>query len=310
MPPRDLHVATSSSAFEREALFAHEWLCVGRASRIPERRATTSRATVNDEPIIVARGKDGEVRAFSAICQHRGMQVGRRRGQLQRRSRARTTMWSYDLDGRLLGAPAMERTDDFDKKDYPLPALAVELWQGFVFVNFDADAAPLAPTLGHATSRTSRNYDLERRRVPRHVHAARPAVELEGDVRELQRRLPRQPAAPHDPGLLPERAGGVPGRVGRRLERHLPHQRLHPHRRRLQRHHQGAHAGLPEADRGGALALDVRADAADAVLRHRARSGVLLHRAPEDGRHDRRRDRLPVPPARARAPDVRPPASR
>ena len=31
-------------------------------------------------------------------------------------------------------------------------------------------------------------------------------MELDGDVRELQRRLPRQPAPPHDPGLLPEPA--------------------------------------------------------------------------------------------------------
>ena len=36
----------------------------------------------------------------------------------------------------------------------------------------------------------------------------------------------------------------------------------------------------------------------------------LLHRDPEDGGDDRRRDRLPVPPERAGAPDVRAPASR
>ena len=70
-------------------------------------------------------------------------------------------MWSYGLDGRLLGAPAMERTEGFDKKDFPLPTLKVELWQGFVFVNFDPDAAPLAPTLADVRRRTSSNYDLE-----------------------------------------------------------------------------------------------------------------------------------------------------
>ena len=151
-----------------------------------------------------------------------------------------------------------------------------------------------APTL--ATLRAvHRELRPRERGVSRHVHASRSAVELEGDVRELQRRLPRQQAAPHHPGLLPQRARRVPGRVDRRLERHLPHQRLHAHRRRVQRHHQGADAGVPEADRGRALALDVRAHAADAVLRHRARSGVLLHRAPEDRRHHRPRDRLPVP---------------
>ena len=34
----------------------------------------------------------------------------------------------------------MERTENFDKKDYPLPALAVELWLGFVFVHSDLNA--------------------------------------------------------------------------------------------------------------------------------------------------------------------------
>ena len=35
------------------------------------------------------------------------------------------------------------------------PQLRVEQWQGFVFVNFDPDAAPLAPDARRATSRTS-----------------------------------------------------------------------------------------------------------------------------------------------------------
>ena len=72
---------------------------------------------------------------------------------------------------------------------------------------------------------------------------------------------------PHDPGLLPERAGGLPGRVGPDVERHLPHERLHAHRRGLQRHDEGVDAGLPAAHRGGAVALDVRTAAAVVVLR-------------------------------------------
>ena len=71
----------------------------------------------------------------------------RRRRATTPPSSAPITTGTTRLDGRLLGAPAMERTDDFDKADYGLPPLAVEEWQGFVFVNLDADAAPLAPTL-------------------------------------------------------------------------------------------------------------------------------------------------------------------
>jgi phenylpropionate dioxygenase-like ring-hydroxylating dioxygenase large terminal subunit len=68
--------------------------------------------------------------------------------------------WIYGQDGRLLGSPAMERTEGFDKADYGLPALAVELWHGFVFVNFDIDAVPLGPTLTRYEPYLA-NYDLE-----------------------------------------------------------------------------------------------------------------------------------------------------
>ena len=144
MPP-EIYTSDEFLAFERRALFAHEWLCVGRASRIPA-PGDYFTTTVNDEPIIVTRGKDGSVHAFSAICQHRGMQVADDEGSCTKFT-CPYHLWSYDLTGRLLGAPAMERTADFDKKDFPLPPLKVELWQGFVFVHFDADAEPLAPTL-------------------------------------------------------------------------------------------------------------------------------------------------------------------
>lgn len=143
--PPELYTSPEVLAFERDALYAREWLCAGRVERIPE-PGDWFTVTICDEPIVVTRDKQGEVRAMSAVCQHRAMQVCDGQGH-------DTTLtcpyhhWIYALDGRLLGAPAMERTEGFDKADHGLPALAVELWQGFVFVNLDRDAAPLAPTL-------------------------------------------------------------------------------------------------------------------------------------------------------------------
>ena len=68
--------------------------------------ATTSPTTVNGEPIIVARGKDGAVRAFSAICQHRGMQVADGAGNCTKFT-CPYHQWSYDLD-----RPAARRAGD------------------------------------------------------------------------------------------------------------------------------------------------------------------------------------------------------
>jgi phenylpropionate dioxygenase-like ring-hydroxylating dioxygenase large terminal subunit len=144
MPPV-IYTSDEFLSFERQAVFASNWQCVGRASRIPN-VGDYFTTTANGEPIIIARAKDGEIHAFSSICQHRGMQVADDSGNCTKFT-CPYHLWSYDLTGRLLGAPAMERTEAFDKKDFPLPALRVELWQGFVFVHTDPAAASLAPTL-------------------------------------------------------------------------------------------------------------------------------------------------------------------
>ncbi|MGH7461803.1 MAG: aromatic ring-hydroxylating oxygenase subunit alpha, partial [Longimicrobiales bacterium] len=110
------------------------------------------------EPLIVCRDLDGKLGAMSAVCRHRAMLVAEGRGN------ARGFMcpyhhWTYALDGRLLNAPAMSKTRNFDKSRIKLPSLEVEVWLGFVFVNFDRDAAPLKPRL-RAVEEAIERYDL------------------------------------------------------------------------------------------------------------------------------------------------------
>ncbi len=143
--PAELYTSADVLAVEREAVFGHDWLCVGRADRVPS-TGDWFTVTLCDEPIIVTRDKAGALRAMSAVCQHRAMQVCDGAGNSST-FKCPYHHWTYGLDGRLLGAPAMERTEGFDKADFGLPQLGVEEWQGFVFVNFDPAAEPLAPTL-------------------------------------------------------------------------------------------------------------------------------------------------------------------
>ena len=121
------------------------------------------------------------------------------------RSPARTTTGSTASTAACSARRPWSARDDFDKKDCGLPDLRGRGVAGLRVRQPRPRRRAARADARRATSRTSSNYDLDRRRVPRHVHAHRPAVELEGDVRELQRRLPRQPAPPVRPGLLPER---------------------------------------------------------------------------------------------------------
>ncbi|WP_439115918.1 aromatic ring-hydroxylating oxygenase subunit alpha [Ilumatobacter sp.] len=156
--PAELYTSADVLALETEAIFMKEWLCVGRAERIPN-VGDWFTVTIVDEPLIIARNKAGDVCAMSAVCQHRAMQVCEGEGN-STTFKCPYHHWNYGLDGRLLGAPAMERTEAFNKADFGLPQLRVEEWLGFVFVNFDQDASPLAPTL-ERYSPFVHNYDLE-----------------------------------------------------------------------------------------------------------------------------------------------------
>ena len=143
--PPVVYTSEEFYSFEKEAIFAREWLCVGRADQV-RGAGDYFTMTLADEPLIVVRGQDGVLRVLSAVCRHRGAVVAEDRGTCGAFV-CPYHHWSYGLDGRLLGTPAMDRAVGFDKKELPLPSLRVEEWQGFVFCSLDSAARPLAPSL-------------------------------------------------------------------------------------------------------------------------------------------------------------------
>lgn len=143
--------------FEKAALFDREWLCVGRVDQVREPGDFFTTEIVG-EPILVTRNRAGEIKAMSSVCQHRAMLVAEGKGNA-RGFVCPYHHWVYSLNGDLVNAPAMDRTCGFDKKKISLPTFKVEIWLGFIFVNFDADAEPLAPRLA-AVEAAIANFDL------------------------------------------------------------------------------------------------------------------------------------------------------
>jgi len=56
--------------------------------------------------------------------------------------------WTYALDGRLLGAPSMQRTDGFDRGDHGLHEFALVERYGFVFVSLEESPPGIDEWLG------------------------------------------------------------------------------------------------------------------------------------------------------------------
>jgi len=154
--PPEAYTDPDLHALEVERIFRREWLLIGRAGDIPN-PGDWFTFQVLDEPMLIVRGTDGKVRALSNICRHRYMPVALEEKGNDKRFVCAYHGWVYGTDGRLVAAPLMEGSLGFRKEACNLPEYRCETWQGFVFVNLDDQAAPLAPGL-HEADRQLVNY--------------------------------------------------------------------------------------------------------------------------------------------------------
>ena len=156
--PAGFYTSPEFLAFEVEELFRKEWVCIGR---VEEAAAPGDYWTVDllGEPLLAVRAGDGRLRVFSNVCRHRGMPVASGRGNANH-LQCPYHAWTYDLRGRLVRAPLIDRREDFDRASCRLPEIATEVWHGFLFVNLDGRASPLAPRLEGLVPLV-RNYHME-----------------------------------------------------------------------------------------------------------------------------------------------------
>jgi phenylpropionate dioxygenase-like ring-hydroxylating dioxygenase large terminal subunit len=79
------------------------------------------------------------------MCRHRGFPVAQEASNRKSLTCAYHG-WTYELDGRLRNAPRCQHEQDFDKSDYPLQRVAIDVWNGFVWANPDPEAGRLLDT--------------------------------------------------------------------------------------------------------------------------------------------------------------------
>ena len=131
-------------ALEQERIFSQMWVCVGRADALPD-PGSYQLATIGRESIIIIRNRDGVLRAFFNVCRHRGARLcTAASGQLKGSIQCRYHAWTYGLDGRLIGAPNVLNDTQFDRTSYGLLPVALEVWEGFVWLNLADDPASIA----------------------------------------------------------------------------------------------------------------------------------------------------------------------
>ncbi|MGE5564367.1 MAG: aromatic ring-hydroxylating oxygenase subunit alpha [Bacillota bacterium] len=96
------------------------------------------------ESVIVIRGDDDEVRAFSNVCRHRGSRLVDGTGGCAKVLTCPYHAWSYARDGRLVGVPHRHEYPGLDTERLGLRPVALEKWRGFLFVTLEAGAPSVA----------------------------------------------------------------------------------------------------------------------------------------------------------------------
>jgi choline monooxygenase len=153
---------------EHANIFRRTWQLVGTldhpcgevngAKRTISDPETFFTADVAREPVIVVRDKQGILRAFSNVCRHRAGPIALG-SSCKNVLRCQYHGWTYTLDGRLIGTPDVDGVEFFDRSAMGMVPLRCEVWERFIFVNFDAKAEPLAAFLGEIPSQ-ARGFDF------------------------------------------------------------------------------------------------------------------------------------------------------
>jgi choline monooxygenase len=141
---------------EEHRIFERTWQLAGHVSSLRRPGSfLTSRA--GSQPVLVLRDEDGALRAYRNVCRHRGSRLLSGSGQCKGAIRCRYHGWTYRLDGTLIGVPeGLGFGDRLDKSMLGLLPARVEELCGLIFVNLDAEAAPLAELTGDLAQRLER----------------------------------------------------------------------------------------------------------------------------------------------------------
>lgn len=96
------------------------------------------------ESILVIRGKDRVVRAFTNVCRHRGSRLVGGSTGCNNRLTCPYHAWTYDLEGRLVGVPHKEDYPGLEPQNHGLATVELEIWRGFIFVRLKGGGPSVA----------------------------------------------------------------------------------------------------------------------------------------------------------------------
>jgi phenylpropionate dioxygenase-like ring-hydroxylating dioxygenase large terminal subunit len=165
--PRADYIYERTGVLERDRLWPQTWQNVCREEEIPN-VGDYVLYEILDQSFIVVRTSRAEISVFYNVCSHRGRLLKTEyRGNIRQGITCAFHGWHYKVDGTLANVPnraAWHSCSSFDDKNLGLKSPQVGRWGGWVWINMNLDAPPLAEYLSPVNSML-RNFEFESMRI-------------------------------------------------------------------------------------------------------------------------------------------------
>ncbi|MGI9353138.1 MAG: aromatic ring-hydroxylating oxygenase subunit alpha [Rhizobiaceae bacterium] len=146
--PSYLYTDPAVYEIEKERIFYRTWQYIAHKSYF-EKPGDYVTAKICDQNVFVMMGGDGELRAFYNVCQHRAHELlSQGSGNVRSVIVCPYHAWTFEREGNLRGAPRSDKRPGFNKADFSLKQIRLEMFLDCAFINLDPDATSLKEQAG------------------------------------------------------------------------------------------------------------------------------------------------------------------
>src|SRR5580704_17126848 len=141
--PTERYTSREFLQLEYQKFWPQVWQFACRQEEIPE-VGDFLEYTIGDRSVLLVRSEADVIKGFHNACLHRGRTLKVGCGSA-RELRCGFHAWRWNLNGTIKEVvdPETFHPDSIRPEDLRLPEVLVDIWGGFVFINFDHDAEPL-----------------------------------------------------------------------------------------------------------------------------------------------------------------------
>jgi phenylpropionate dioxygenase-like ring-hydroxylating dioxygenase large terminal subunit len=146
--PAEHYTDPEITRLEGERLWPKIWQWVGREEDLPDVGSYLTYDN-NKDAVVIVRSAPGKLRAFHNVCPHRANRLAMDNGRITK-FYCRFHGWQWNLDGEVLYIKDREDfagCPEMDDADLAMSEVLVDTWGGFIFINMDRAAEPLATFL-------------------------------------------------------------------------------------------------------------------------------------------------------------------